>query len=503
MSLTKPKIECNFCGRMLAPSGMSAHHKTAICQKSQNTGIKYEANKPEDIRQVYKNNNKSRRERQIADIGIEAVREIEKVAKQKLRSNIKANEEKDEVVLPEAIAKIPKATKDIKQLIKSVDNQKKIIIEAVKSNNKQIIPSLCKQIKEKSSEKIKDSISNINKIKTKEDFLQQFIQASELDNDGTAKQYVNDFYKFSVRYTDQKPNFSDLSWLNDYANVNKFIQKSKKKNGDPYADSSIRTLFTALGSITSVLGVDFFEVSKKYNHSAKTASKALQEKQLNNVMNEKQKSKSITWSKLLALEPLFDDNNGGQPFTRAVFGIYTQLPPRRNKDYRLMRIVIKKKKKDTINISNLDTNYNWLLLSEKMLPTRIVFNAYKTVNKKGYGQYIVDTIPKKLADTLQEYIVDSELDTNNFLFHQERNKNKQYDQGNFSTLISKDIFEKYTDQTIDINSIRHSYATHMLNKKNISQAKKLEIAKSMGTSLKELDNTYKKIDLDDDEIDDD
>ena len=43
----------------------------------------------------------------------------------------------------------------------------------------------------------------------------------------------------------------------------------------------------------------------------------------------------------------------------------------------------------------------------------------------------------------------------------------------------------------------------MLNKKNISQAKKLAIAKSMGTSLKELDNTYKKIDLDDDEIDDD
>ena len=74
-----------------------------VCQKSQQTGIKFEANKPEDIRQVYKINNKSRRERQIADIGIEAVREIEKVAKQKLRSNIKANEEKDEVVLPEAL----------------------------------------------------------------------------------------------------------------------------------------------------------------------------------------------------------------------------------------------------------------------------------------------------------------------------------------------------------------------------------------------------------------
>ena len=501
MKKVSSKSECEYCGKLGAVSNKTQHQKTMACQKAQQTGIKYQPNKPNEVLQAYRDVNKTRRERDIEKLGIDAVREREKVAKQNLRAKQKATEEKDEVVLPKAIAKIPKATKDIKKLIDSVDNQKKMIIEAVNSNNKQIIPSLCKQMMEKSSIKIKESISNINNIKTKEDFLQQFIQASEIKNNDTAKQYVNDFYKFSVRYTDERPNFSDLTWLNDYNNVYKFIQKSKKKNGEPYADTSKRTLFTALGSITSVLGIDFFEVSKKYNHLAKTASKALQKKQQDNVMNENQKSKSITWNQLLDLEHVFDDDNGGTPFTRAMFSIYTQLAPRRGKDYRLMKVMIKKNKKDTINILNLDTNYNWLLLSENMLPTRIVFNIYKTAKKKGYGQYIIEKIPSKLASNLQEYVVDSELENNNFLFHQGKNKNKPYDQPNFSTLISKKIFELYSGQKIDINSMRHAYVSYML-KNNISQAKKLAIAKTMGTSLSELLNVYNKIDLDD-EIDDD
>jgi hypothetical protein len=495
---TKQKVECEYCSRMVLPTSLSSHHKTKVCQTAQATGMKFEPNKPDYVLQAYKANNKTKREKLIAEIGLEAVREREKIAKQKLRAALKTNEEKDdaEYEVPEAVAKHPKASKDIKKLMKSIDSQKNVILDAVKSNNKQIIPSLCKNMEEKTATKIKEGISNINKIKTREQFLQQFIQASGIKNNNTAKQYVDQFYKFSVKFTDENPNFSDLNWLNNYEDVFKFIQRDKKKNGEPYSDASKRTLLTSLGAISSVLGVDFYKVSEKYNALAKTASKALKTKQQDNVMNEKQKAKSITWEKLLALEPLFEADNGGNPFTRAIFSFYTQIPPRRTQDYRVMKVKIKNNKKHTINVSNLDTKYNWLLLSENMLPTRIVFNTFKTSSKKGYGQYIIDKIPNKLANVLKEYVVDSDLKNDNYLFHQENDKNKKYGQGNFSTLISKKIFELYTGQKIDINSIRHSYASHIL-KKNISQSEKAKIALSMGTSVSELDNTYKKIDLDD------
>ena len=159
-----------------------------------------------------------------------------------------------------------------------------------------------------------------------------------------------------------------------------------------------------------------------------------------------------------------------------------------------MRVKIKKNKKDTIDITKLDPNYNYVVCSENKLPTRLVYNNYKTASKKEYGQYIIDKSPPRLSKILQEYIVNSDLQTGQFLFHTEKNKNKPYNQGNFSTIISHKIFEEYSGQKIDVNAIRHSYASHIM-KQNLSQTELGKIAKSMGTSVAELQNVYNKIDL--------
>jgi arsenate reductase-like glutaredoxin family protein len=56
------------------------------------------------------------------------------------------------------------------------------------------------------------------------------------------------------------------------------------------------------------------------------------------------------------------------------------------------------------------------------------------------------------------------------------------------------IFHARTGKKMDVNSIRHAYATHILSEK-ISQNELEKIAKAMGTSRMELMNTYNKLDL--------
>ena len=485
-----PKAPCDRCGKIGAISNIRNHKKTKLCLEFKGSGTP--KNSPE-VSSLYKNNNDKRKKKLIATIGKDALREKQRLAKQAYRLKQKQSkgiDSKDEVKLTEN----PALNRELKDFLHTAQNQGLEIIKIAKQNNKQIIPSLCKEVQEKTNKKLLNSIDNINSIKTKEEFLRQFIQKSEIKNNGTAKQYVDDFYKFTYKYTGKEPDFNNLNWLNSYADVYKYVDKSKKANGDDYKDTSKRTLLTALGSITSVLGVNFLDVSEKYKHLAKNYSKNIQKEQMNNVMDESQLAKSISWDDLLKLESLFDDKNQGTDFTRSLFSILTKIPPRRPKDYRIMKVRIKKNKKDKLDITKLDPNYNFVVCSENKLPTRLVFNNYKTASKKEYGQYIIDKIPPRLSKILQEYIVNSDLQTGNFLFHTEKDKNKPYNQGNFSTIISQKIFEEYSGQKIDVNAIRHSYASHIM-KQNLSQTELGKIAKSMGTSVAELQNVYNKIDL--------
>ena len=174
--------------------------------------------------------------------------------------------------------------------------------------------------------------------------------------------------------------------------------------------------------------------------------------------------------------------------------MYTKIAPRRAKDYRLMKVVIKKTAKDSVDITKLNTAFNYCICSQNNLPTRLVFNTFKTVSKRDYGQYVIDKIPTELSTILKEYIVESDLKTGNFLFHQEHNKHLEYTQGNFSKLISEEIFKLYSGQKIDINSIRHAYVSHVMTQK-LSANDLEKVAKSMGTSRTELINVYNKLDI--------
>lgn len=195
-------------------------------------------------------------------------------------------------------------------------------------------------------------------------------------------------------------------------------------------------------------------------------------------MSENQKTKAFTWNELQDMETLFKDKR-----SLALYSLYTKIPPRRVQDYRLMKIG-----KDTD-----PTNFNYLVLRtpsgldlEKSI---LVFNVYKTSNK--YGQYI-SKIPTDLETILLEYVKEHNLEDGDFLFYSGGTKNRSYASHAFSKVVS-DTFLKI-GKKIDVNAMRHSYATHVL-KDRISQTELQKVASAMGTSRSELYETYNKLDL--------
>lgn len=203
-------------------------------------------------------------------------------------------------------------------------------------------------------------------------------------------------------------------------------------------------------------------------------------------MSENQKTKAVTWEELQDMETLFSGK--GDTRSLALYSLYTKIPPRRVTDYRLMKIG-----KDTDS-----TNFNYLDLEK----SNLVFNVYKTSGK--YGQYI-SKIPKPegersskdLETILKEYVKEQNLEDGDFLFYSNpsgvlKTKNRAYATHAFSKVVS-DTFLKI-GKKIDVNAIRHSYATHVL-KDRISQTELQKVASAMGTSRSELYETYNKLDL--------
>jgi len=186
-------------------------------------------------------------------------------------------------------------------------------------------------------------------------------------------------------------------------------------------------------------------------------------------MSETQKAKALTWDELKNMDSSFTESRG-----HALYSVFTKIPPRRPQDYRVMRLG-----KDN------DDNFNYLDFPH------FIFNVYKTADYKGYGKYIA-TIPNDLALVLKKYIDEYSLKDGDFLFYN-KTKDKTFDSSTFSSMISG-IFHARTGKKMDVNSIRHAYATYILSER-ISQTELEKKAKAMGTSRNALLNIYNKLDL--------
>ena len=467
------KAECEFCGKLGAISNKTQHQKTISCLKAQKTGKKYEPRKPDDVLQTYREQNTAKRDKALATLGAEVLREKQKLAKQAQRAKNKPKVEEEKKILP--------SENKIQNCIDLLESTGLKVVNIKTKKNKQNCSAPPKVQKETEQKTVKS-------VKTKQEFIDQFITDSGL-TEKTAKQYVNNFYSVGKKYTKKDIDLQSLDWLKDYQSVYKYINTSIKPNGVHYENSSKKVHLESLSAISKYLGKDFSTASEKYILLATNYNKNQEKKSKDNKLSEKQKSKYIPYEELQKLESSLNKSNS-DTLVRTIFGLYTLLPARRAEDYRMMKIKIKKNKKNTTKDIDLPEGYNYLMCSINGLPTRMVFKSYKTFWK--YKTYIISNIPPRLANILQEYIKDEKLNTDDYLIPTVNDKRKAMDQGNFSNLIS-DTLQQVTKKHIDINSIRISYATYITKNKDLSENELEKIALSMGTSVDKLRTSYRKI----------
>ena len=137
------------------------------------------------------------------------------------------------------------------------------------------------------------------------------------------------------------------------------------------------------------------------------------------------------------------------PRELALYGIYTAIPPRRVRDYQLLRLA----GPDT----DLTPDANWLVLNAAGKPVRMELSNYKTSAR--YGKFVRDSIPPALAKVLQAYIEDEELEARDVVFGTQ--EGEPYSPGAFSTMIGK-LFQKLTGKRASVLMLRHAAIVHFL-----------------------------------------
>jgi hypothetical protein len=150
-----------------------------------------------------------------------------------------------------------------------------------------------------------------------------------------------------------------------------------------------------------------------------------------------------------------------------VASLYTFFPPRRVKDYALMKVTDKEKE--------LDTDFNYVLLDKKGDVDSFIFNNFKTSSSFGRQKF---KVKGKLKHVLEEYIGgEQDLKIGDALISTRGKMIKP----NTLTKYIPELFERITGLNISVNDLRKSCISHYLNK-NISLNKKKSLAEKMAHS---------------------
>lgn len=306
---------------------------------------------------------------------------------------------------------------------------------------------------------------------------------------------IANLYKF---YTGNDWEYKSLTWVRDTEKIYEFVMsrvewKSTKTKGNQ---------FTSLAGILRYIPT-YDKEQQIYSRMCTNIQDEIDSGDLaDNILNARQKklyersNKSgtyINWSDILAVRDTLRDSNGGTSFHRALFDMYTMMPPRRL-DYRLMKIVKNQKK------FKPNKTLNYIFVDDNNLPTKIVIYEYKSGAKKRWsnkhrddGSYKAN-LPLLLQKSLQSYINDEGLVNNDYLFGLNTNHKASYPDTSFGTLISVNIFETFFGRRIGVNDLRRLYTSwYWPNTKTTSQQERLAFA--MGSSPSEFQRSYFKVEL--------
>ena len=276
-----------------------------------------------------------------------------------------------------------------------------------------------------------------------------------------------DSYKAKLnKLNDNKP-IKNLNFLNNIENIKDKIKHFKK--------NTIRNYFIAICSILKcyLTNNKTKKIETLYNEYSKI---------LDNYNNELRDQTAITdtekenWINKNQLDEVYNDlksnhKNNKQSFQDyLLLSLYYLQPPRRNRDYQLLKISTKYN-------DMLSNEFNYLDMKKK----KFIFNNYKTAKK--YNKQEVD-INDELYQILLSYLKYFKLKDGDFLLNNIKN-NQPYTNTNAITLLLNRIFKK----KIGASLLRKLYLTEKYGD-NAEELKKDMTA--MGSSVDVATHNYIK-----------
>ena len=255
---------------------------------------------------------------------------------------------------------------------------------------------------------------------------------------------------------------------------------------------SITTRKTKYSNLAAIAGrLQGFEKEHAiYGKLGKEGNQEYVSKQEDNLLSEKQSASWISWDDVERLRPAIAKMSLRD---QAIFSVYVDQPPRRLKDYMLMRIW-----RSEAGGEVPDPTGNWLLVNKQGLPTGFSISDYKTGKTMGvFKEPVLKKTP--LFKSLVNHLGSIENDTAE---HMEilfpTRAGDFYKEGSFSLLVTL-IFKQATNEVlgreipVTANILRHSYISNIISKglfPTVSQRKR--IAAQMGHS-KITQDLYAKI----------
>lgn len=396
--------------------------------------------------------------------------EKEELRKQKRREASKKYREANKEKIHDYNIKYNQTIKDAKPIreeaIPTPINIKEILTETKtnkrtkKNKTNEIIPSFKTRDENISQSSINDYISKsniIHRIFTNKTLSKSLkVQLINLFNN-------NDFNEDLI--------LSQMTYINNNIEPTINTLRTQYKN-----DNTFRNYINILVVITShlkTLNKSVYQTLTKLNIHL---NNVITEKRKENKINKEDEDKIIDLDKSAIIANI---NKLSNIDDKIIYGLYSLFPARRL-EWRLTKLILD----ETTNIN--DIQYNYLILKNGKY--EIIFNNYKTATT--YGKQIFKIDDNELTNILNDYILNTKLLNNDFLFSLKNNKNKVISQSNFSHLISN-VFKKVYNIPISIRFLRMSHITYLLNKN--PSIKEMELlAYQMGHS-KEEQGLYKKI----------
>lgn len=216
---------------------------------------------------------------------------------------------------------------------------------------------------------------------------------------------------------------------------------------------------SALSSILSV--IPKFEKEYQYYSKVSVEMRTGQKKETDNNVKDSTFVEFNDISK--AYEKFLRDSDDNE--SKALMGLYVLIPPRRADVGSL--VIIKEG-------SKMDDDKNYLVVSSKGRPAKLIYQKYKTSAK--FGKVKIN-VPDSLKKILYEYLKEQKKKQGSYLFS---TKGENMRKG-FDSHVSKTFEKLNLGKKITINTLRHSYITYFLSK-NPSMAAKKSVGKLMGHS---------------------